>query len=466
MMKLGRFRDKDTTPSNADSSPDELDTPARTRHTKQPASNNEVVLDEIVVSGPPQSTSTKGVDLKSEPTIRTNSAETPRVLRRSNRASSISQRGSPAASPLDRSVTMKKQEFGIGISGNDDGKPDELALPPTSKKRKVDPPTPTPRVSFRKSRSKWDNPDEMLTDPNSPLVKAKLRELLCSPMAWDVLSREEKEQILSKFPDNTMILEPDTPNARPDVAALLNNNNFRNDVTRYQGGLSKGFHDPEWIRQAQSAHRSREAGVYDDFMAADFKEKWGIPMPEQSQPRLQTSENDSHEVDNTLEGQANSTSLERNTAAPSEDAADKDQGVNNTGKAQLTDISHAESIEVSTEHPNGNMEDPNGSRSASTDNGSSAEEIKDQPPRSDGKEGGLVPAEVVTTSNSTESDSQRPENKNLDAEMSGVPPPPDVMEGVEHQGKEKQPDITETKQADAGNAEQLTGESSQVIVQE
>ncbi|KAI3334966.1 Asx homology domain-containing protein [Ustulina deusta] len=420
MMKLYRIRDNSATPSNANSSPDEL--------TKQSGSDEEAVLDEIVVSRTPQKINTKAVDFSSGSAVGSNLAETPRLLRRSSRTSSISQRGSPAASPLDRGVTMKRQDFGIAISGDDDGKPDELSLPPRSKKRKVDP-KPVPRVSFRKSRSKWDNPDEMLTDPNSPLVKAKLRELLCSPMAWDVLTREEKEQILSKFPDDTKILDPDTPNAHPDIAALLNNNNFRNDVTRYQEGLGKGFHDPEWIQQAQAAHRSREAGVYDDFMAADFKEKWDMPMPKQSQTGLNESGSDSHQVDSASEGQAKSASIEQKTTNQSEGAANMRQGTSDSLKVQSTEIPHPKSIEVSVKDRNG-MENTNDSRVAPTDSPSSTAEIEDQPVEGAERQGGPIQVAGVITPNSTELDSQQLDSPNRNARISSVPLFPDVMEGL------------------------------------
>lgn len=99
-------------------------------------------------------------------------------------------------------------------------------------------------------------------------------------MAWDILTDEEKGQILSKFPSRTTITDPDTPDTRPNVAALLNNNNFRNDVTRYQEGLSKGCHEPAWIQEAQAAHKARAVGCYDDFLATHFEEQWGMPISE------------------------------------------------------------------------------------------------------------------------------------------------------------------------------------------
>ncbi|KAI0389894.1 Asx homology domain-containing protein [Xylariaceae sp. FL0594] len=135
-------------------------------------------------------------------------------------------------------------------------------------------------ATSRKGRSKWDDPEQMLANPNSPLVKTNLRDILCNPRAWDILTPGEKKEVLSKFPDRGEILDADTPGAaRPDIAALRNNDNFRHDVRQYQEGLSQGYHDPEWILQAQAAHMARGAGLYDALLADEFEEKWDTPMP-------------------------------------------------------------------------------------------------------------------------------------------------------------------------------------------
>ncbi|KXJ93189.1 Asx homology domain-domain-containing protein [Microdochium bolleyi] len=131
----------------------------------------------------------------------------------------------------------------------------------------------------RKGRSKWDDPIEMLTNQKSPLGTAMLRDLLCTDRAWDILTEDEKKQVLKEFPQGADILEPGTEKARPNIASLRNNNNFRHDISRYQEDLREGRHDPEWISQAQAAHRKRELGVFDAFLAKKFEEDWGIPMP-------------------------------------------------------------------------------------------------------------------------------------------------------------------------------------------
>ncbi|KAI1138749.1 Asx homology domain-containing protein [Hypoxylon sp. FL0543] len=148
---------------------------------------------------------------------------------------------------------------------------------PASKKSK--PSVKETPANTRKGRSKYDNPDEMLTNTRSPLATAKLRDLLCSSKAWDALNLEEKQSVLSKFPDLDEVLDAGTEHPRPNVAALRNNDNFRHDVARYQDHLRKGWHDPEWILQARDAHKKRELGAYSEYLAARFEEDWGMPMP-------------------------------------------------------------------------------------------------------------------------------------------------------------------------------------------
>lgn len=98
--------------------------------------------------------------------------------------------------------------------------------------------------------------------------------------AWDVLSEDEKKQVLAEFPSEADIIDAGTDRARPNIASLRNNDNFRHDISRYQENLREGRHDPEWISQAQAAHRKRALGFYDEFLASKFEEDWGMPMPD------------------------------------------------------------------------------------------------------------------------------------------------------------------------------------------
>ncbi|KAI1809469.1 Asx homology domain-containing protein [Poronia punctata] len=174
----------------------------------------------------------------------------------------------PASTSTSTSTSTSAAEEGYGV---------DMEEPKLKKPRTVT--KPRRSAPLRKGRSKWNTPEKLLTDPKSPLARTNLRDILCSAEAWDVLTPADRRQVLAEFPDHVEISRPNSPHARPNIAALRNNDNFRHDVARYQESLSKGYHDAEWIQQAQGAHRARQAGLYDDYMADDFEEKWEGPMP-------------------------------------------------------------------------------------------------------------------------------------------------------------------------------------------
>ncbi|KXJ85165.1 ASX homology domain-containing protein, partial [Microdochium bolleyi] len=93
------------------------------------------------------------------------------------------------------------------------------------------------------------------------------------------LSEKEKESIMELWPEKTKKRTGPTKKLRPDTAILANSNDFRIDVARYQEDLKNGRHDPDWIRAALVAHKARAAGKYDDYLAKEFVERWGMPMP-------------------------------------------------------------------------------------------------------------------------------------------------------------------------------------------
>lgn len=45
------------------------------------------------------------------------------------------------------------------------------------------------------------------------------------------------------------------------------------DVFKKEG--AEGYHDPDWLNEALAATEERNAGVYDDYLKAKFKEEWG-----------------------------------------------------------------------------------------------------------------------------------------------------------------------------------------------
>ncbi|KAL2266553.1 hypothetical protein VTJ83DRAFT_5905 [Remersonia thermophila] len=162
---------------------------------------------------------------------------------------------------------------------------------PAAQKRKADAghgnpakktrPAPAPRKSAKDKR--WEAPF-VYTDERSPLANADLRAILLHPAAWDILTPEEKQDVLAKFPDGTPLLDAGTPAARPDTTSLRNDDNFRHDCARYCEGIQLGQHDEEWLAQAWTAHEKHRLGHYDGFLREQFEEEWSIKLPAPAPP--------------------------------------------------------------------------------------------------------------------------------------------------------------------------------------
>ncbi|EWG43364.1 hypothetical protein FVEG_04873 [Fusarium verticillioides 7600] len=136
------------------------------------------------------------------------------------------------------------------------------------------------RVLVKKvpKKSKW-NADNILTDPKSPLASADLRSILSNPMAWDILDKEEKAEILALFPDSQHILNPGMEDACPDFASLMNDDSFRYDCAAYTENIAQGRHDPEWLAHAWAAHERRKMGDFDEFLDNKFRDEWDVELP-------------------------------------------------------------------------------------------------------------------------------------------------------------------------------------------
>ncbi|KAL2760840.1 hypothetical protein ACRALDRAFT_1066727 [Sodiomyces alcalophilus JCM 7366] len=136
------------------------------------------------------------------------------------------------------------------------------------------------RMSNKVSRQKW-TAERLLTDPKSPVARADIRSLLCNnPLAWDILTPEEKTEVLSLFPPDAPILNAGTPDARPDMALLASDDNFRHDCARYAENLAEGKHDPQWLAEAWAASEQRRAGEFDKYLEEKFEEEWGVQLPD------------------------------------------------------------------------------------------------------------------------------------------------------------------------------------------
>jgi hypothetical protein len=103
--------------------------------------------------------------------------------------------------------------------------------------------------------------------------------ILLHPLAWDILTPEEKQDVLAKFPDETHLLDAGTQDARPNPASLRNDDNFRYDCARYCENIELGRHDEEWLSQAWVAHEKHKRGDYDEFLRERFEAEWETKLP-------------------------------------------------------------------------------------------------------------------------------------------------------------------------------------------
>lgn len=108
----------------------------------------------------------------------------------------------------------------------------------------------------------------------------KAQAILQHPLAWDVLTPDERQLILGRFPDTTHVLDAGTPAAKPNLGALLNDNNFRHDCARYAEGIANGWHEEGWLWDAWEAHSRRKAGDFDGVLERELGEEWGVKLGE------------------------------------------------------------------------------------------------------------------------------------------------------------------------------------------
>ncbi|KAK4143794.1 ASXH domain-containing protein [Dichotomopilus funicola] len=154
---------------------------------------------------------------------------------------------------------------------------------------------PPKKLRLSAQDKKWVTP-AVFTDPKSPITGVDLRAILLHPLAWDVLSPEDHQGILAKFPDSSRIKDAGTENACPNVISLRNDDTFRYDCARYCENIQLGRHDPEWLWQAWEAHEKHKRGDYDGFLRGKFEEQWDIKLPEpeakpepEAEPELEDS---------------------------------------------------------------------------------------------------------------------------------------------------------------------------------
>lgn len=124
-------------------------------------------------------------------------------------------------------------------------------------------------------------------------------------MAWDVLDPNTQAEILALFPSQHMVLDAGTENARPDIAAMMNDDTFRGDCASYTENIKQGRHEHDWLVSAYNAHQKRKLGDYDEFLLQKFYEDWEVDLPESFRPRRDAVRRGQTGLDSQEQGQGN-----------------------------------------------------------------------------------------------------------------------------------------------------------------
>ncbi|KAK5714327.1 hypothetical protein LTS12_027839, partial [Elasticomyces elasticus] len=133
------------------------------------------------------------------------------------------------------------------------------------------------RAPRRGANDKWDE-KKLMASSKSELVKLDLVKLLARPEAWNILEKEERQQILDLLPDHVHPHPyPDEDGSIPALpeSFLRYSNHWRDGVRQFQLDLENGRYDPQWLKQAEKAVQERAEGGFDKFKEQEFEEFWG-----------------------------------------------------------------------------------------------------------------------------------------------------------------------------------------------
>jgi len=146
---------------------------------------------------------------------------------------------------------------------------------------------------------------------------------LLLPQAWDILTEDEKKEILALFPDETHIQDAGTANARPNTESLRNDDDFRHDCARYTENIELGKHDEDWLYQAWVAHEKHKRGDFDSFLRKSFEDEWGVKLPNEDGDQASSS-GDSEEAKSPSSSPSSGKNAGKHATEEAGNAATKD----------------------------------------------------------------------------------------------------------------------------------------------
>jgi hypothetical protein len=143
-------------------------------------------------------------------------------------------------------------------------------------------------------------------------------------MAWDVLDANSQAEILALFPSQHMVLDAGTENARPHIAAMMNDDTFRGDCASYTENIKQGRHEHDWLVSAYNAHQKRKLGDYDEFLLQKFYEDWEVDLPESFRPRRDAHRRGQTRLESQEQGRGNGPNPKAENGSDQPSVADQD----------------------------------------------------------------------------------------------------------------------------------------------
>ncbi|KAK0665554.1 hypothetical protein QBC41DRAFT_232493 [Cercophora samala] len=180
--------------------------------------------------------------------------------------SSDAKSGSNKRKSSDATSGSNKRKSSDDTSGSNKRKSSDEPL--NSKKEKKLSPA---ELRRRAKRTRTFEPPQVW-GKNSGLLELKsgaaLREILLSPGAWSFLPPAGQQAVLAKLPNGFQ------KDGRPDVEALKNDDNFRNDCAHYYDHLRAGHLTENWLTKAWKAHYKDVRGDFKKHLQRDFEETY------------------------------------------------------------------------------------------------------------------------------------------------------------------------------------------------
>lgn len=118
----------------------------------------------------------------------------------------------------------------------------------------------------------------LMESPDSEFAKAgtevgrSLTKMLSQPLAWECLTREERESLLELLPPR----QPADANLSQFeyVKKCMNTDTFKSDAAQYCRDMQAGLMDSDYLRSCAEAMERRAAGEFEDFLDKRVVENW------------------------------------------------------------------------------------------------------------------------------------------------------------------------------------------------